>query len=194
MTAADVPAGERGGRLWPWRPVPMPARTPCRGCGRPIATAGLKRNRRFYCLGCGQMMRASRKQARFRYDEDHRRREARRVHLLAAALGLFPVAAVLFMADNSPSWAHHAVPYTALALAAGGGAAALFRRARRVSNDPQWWGAIVLILSGLEREVLAAIGWMAGSAFPLRGTWLIIVNGLVMLAALPLARRIWPSR
>jgi len=68
---------------------------------------------------------------------------------------------------------------------------------RRLSNDPQWWGGVLLVLSGIERLGIHGIGDLLGQPITwmsVESTWFLIGNGALMIACLPLARRIWPSR
>jgi len=192
--AAGAPEAAAGRRWWQRRPLEIPPTTVCRGCGRTIELAGLKPYRRFYCKVCAQMMRTTPKQFAFELTADHRRNQRNLLWLLLLILAIFPVWAQDKMCARSLLWAEAKEAYLADVWAIGLAGALLFRLLRPLSNDIQYWGGVLLIVSNAERLAMNLIGNRLGAPFMLPPPWFGLANGAVMLVCLPIARRIWPSR
>jgi hypothetical protein len=192
MSAA--PATPDGRRWWRPAPIEIPESTECRGCGRRIELAGLKPRRRFYCKVCAQMMRTTPQQFAFRFTPEHQRRQRNLRWLWIGLLMFFPVWCVDAMTRRSPSWQELRWPLTGMAWAVGLAGGALFRWLRPVSNDIQYWGGILLLLSNGERMALNGLGLWLQAPFVLPPPWFGLANGLLMLLCLPMARRIWRPR
>ncbi len=192
--SADAPIPATKPR-WPRRPpLELPPTVECRGCGRAVPLDGLKPYRRFYCRACSQMMRTTPRQLAFRFTADHRRNQRNTLWLLLAILALFPIWALDKMTGRSELWAASKDAYVWIAWAVGLGGAVVFRLLRPLSNDIQYWGGVLLLVSNAERLAMNWMGWRIGAPFVLPPPWFGLANGAVMLICLPIARRIWPSR
>ncbi len=189
------PAAATAKLRWPRRPpIEVPPSTECRGCGRVVPLEGLEPYRRFYCGECSQMMRTTPRQFAFRFTADHKRNQRNLLWLLLAILALFPIWALDEMTSRSELWAAAKDAYVGIAWAVGLGGAVLFRLLRPISNDIQYWGGLLLIVSNAERLAMNWMGTRIGAPFLLPPPWFGLANGAVMLVCLPIARRIWPSR